>query len=219
MSKEEVLNRLRECIFKLDIEGIRQACQDALAAGISPTVAVTEGMAKGMDIVGKKYEAGEYFLSELIMAGETMKEGMKILEPHLKEDKIPRLGKVVLATVQGDLHDIGKNVCATLLSAAGFKVIDLGVDVPTQRILETVRLQKPDILGMSSLLTVTMSEMENVIKELEEVGLRDKVKVIVGGAPLSDSYAKEIGADAYASDAVSGVNVCKEWISQRTSKP
>jgi 5-methyltetrahydrofolate--homocysteine methyltransferase len=212
MKRKEILNRLRECIVNLDIEGIKQACQNALAAGIPPLEAVTEGMAKGMDVVGEKYEAREYFLAELIMAGEVMKEGMKILEPYLKEAKIEKLGKVVLGTVRGDLHDIGKNIVATLLGAAGFEVIDLGVDVPAEKFLETVRTQKPDILGMSALLTATMSEMENVIRELEKAGQRDKVKVIVGGAPLTEEYAKKIRADAYAPDAVACVNMCKKWI-------
>lgn len=213
MGEEEILNRLRECIINLDIDGIKQACQGALAAGISPIKAVTEGMAKGMDVVGEKYEAGEYFLAELIMAGEVMKEGMKILEPYLKGAKVQKLGEIVLGTVKGDLHDIGKNIVATLLSAAGFEVIDLGVDVPAERFLEIVYTRKPDILGMSALLSVTMPEMENVIKELEKARQRDKVKVIVGGAPLTEEYAKKIGADAYAPDAVSGVNICKKWVS------
>lgn len=215
MKDKEILNRLRECIVKLDIEGIGQACQDALAIGIPPVKAITEGMAKGMNLVGEKYEAGEYFLSELIMAGEVMKEGMKILEPHLKETEIKKLGKVVLVTVKGDLHDIGKNIVGTLLGAAGFEVIDLGVDVPAEKMLETVRTQKPDILAMSALVTTTMPEMENVIRQLKKAGQRRKVKVIVGGAPLTEGYAEIIGADAYAPDALAGVNICKKWISQK----
>jgi len=212
MKEKDILNRLRECIVNLDIEVIKQLCQDALDAGIPPIEVVTEGMAKGMDAVGERYEAGEYFLAELIMAGEVMKEGMKILEPYLKEAKVEKLGKIVLGTVKGDLHDIGKNIVATLLSAAGFEVIDLGVDVPAKQFLETVGIQKPDILGMSALLTVTMPEMENVIKELKKTGQRDKVKIIVGGAPLTEEYAKKIGADACAPDAVAGVGICKKWI-------
>jgi len=213
MSEKEILNRLKECIVKLDIEEIKQACEDALASGISPVKAITEGMAKGMNVVGEKYEAGEYFLSELIMAGEVMKEGMKILEPHLKGREMKKLGKVILATVKGDLHDIGKNIVATLLNVSGFEIIDLGVDVPSEKILETVRTQKPDILAMSALITTTMPEMESVIKQLKKAGQRNKVKVIVGGAPLTAGYAEIIGADAYAPDALAGVNICKKWIS------
>ncbi|MEM2935552.1 MAG: corrinoid protein [Candidatus Bathyarchaeia archaeon] len=212
MKEETILKRLQDCIVNLDIDGIGKAAQDALDAGIPPVKAVTEGMAKGMDIVGQKYEAKEYFLAELIMAGEVMKEGMKVLEPHLKGGEVKTLGKVAVGTVRGDLHDIGKNIVATLLGAAGFDVIDLGVDVTPEQFVEVVRTQKPKIIGMSALLTVTMPEMENVIKELKKAGLRDQVKIIVGGAPLTEDYAKKIGADAYAPNAVAGVNICKKWV-------
>ena len=212
VKEEKILKRLQDCIVNLDIDGIGKAAQDALDAGIPPVKAVTEGMAKGMDIVGQKYEAKEYFLAELIMAGEVMKEGMKVLEPHLKGVDVRTLGKVAVGTVRGDLHDIGKNIVATLLGAAGFDVIDLSVDVTPEQFVEAVRTQKPKIIGMSALLTVTMPEMENVIKELKKAGLRDKVKIIVGGAPLTEDYAKKIGADAYAPNAVAGVNMCKKWV-------
>jgi len=212
MKEEKILKRLQDCIVNLDIDGIGKAAQDALDAGISPVRAVTEGMAKGMDIVGQKYEAKEYFLAELIMAGEVMKEGMKVLEPHLKGIDVRTLGKVAVGTVRGDLHDIGKNIVATLLGAAGFDVIDLGVDVTPEQFVEAVRTQKPKIIGMSALLTVTMPEMENVVKELKKAGLRGQVKIIVGGAPLTEDYAKKIGADAYASNAVAGVTICKKWV-------
>jgi 5-methyltetrahydrofolate--homocysteine methyltransferase len=212
MSKDEILRRLRDSVVELDIEGVKQSCKDALAKGIPPIKVVTEGMAKGMDIVGQKYEAKEYFLAELIMAGEVMKEGMKIVEPRLKESDVKRLGRIAVGTVKGDLHDIGKNIFATLLTAAGFEVIDLGVNVPPEKFVEAVREQKPQILGLSALLTVTMQELENIIKMLEEADLRSQVKIIIGGAPLSDKYAEKIGADAYAPDAVAGVNICKKWV-------
>lgn len=213
MAKEkEILNRLIDCIVNLDIDGVQQACKDALAAGIPPFRAVMEGLAKGMDVVGQKYEAKEYFLAELIMAGETMKEGMTILQPHLKPGDLKVTGKVIIGTVRGDLHDIGKNIVATLLKAAGFDTIDIGTDVPAEKFVEAVRERKPDIMGMSALLTVTMTEMETVIKELKKAGLRDKVKVIIGGAPITSDYAKKIGADAAAKNAVEGVNICKTWM-------
>ncbi|WXG39325.1 MAG: corrinoid protein [Candidatus Freyarchaeum deiterrae] len=212
MSKDDVLRRLRDSVVDLDIEGAKQACKDALTKGIPPIKAVTEGMAKGMDIVGQKYEVKEYFLAELIMAGEVMKEGMKILEPYLKDSDVKMLGRIVVGTVKGDLHDIGKNIFVTLLIAAGFEVIDLGVNVPAEKFAEAVREQKPQILGLSALLTVTMLELDNIMKELKEEGLRSQVKIIVGGAALNEVYAKKIGADAYAPDAVAGVNICKKWI-------
>lgn len=212
MKEKEILERLRDSVVNLDINGAEQACKDALAANIPPYKAVMDGMAKGMEIVGQKYEAKEYFLAELIMAGEVMKEGMKILEPYLKKGDLKITGKVIIGTVRGDLHDIGKNIVVTLLKAASFEVIDLGVDVPAEKFVKAAREHKPDILAISALLTVTMPEMETVIKEIEKSGLRSKVKVIIGGAPITTEYAKKIGADAAAKDAVEGVNRCKMWM-------
>ena len=212
VGERKILDRLRDSVVYLDIEGVQRGCKGALESGIPPYKAVVDGMARGMEIVGQKYEAGEYFLGELIMAGETMKEGMKILEPHLKAGDMKTTGEVVIGTVRGDLHDIGKNVVVTLLKAAGFEVTDLGVDVPVEKFVEAVRGHKPDILAMSTLLTVTMPEMENVIEEIEKAGLRGKVKVIIGGAPITPEYAEKIDADAAAKDAVEGVNLCKAWM-------
>lgn len=211
-NEEEILARLRDAIVNLDIEAVQKAAKEALEAGIPAYRAVIEGMAKGMEIVGQKYEAGEYFLAELIMAGETMKEGMTVLEPHLKAGDIKTAGKVVIGTVRGDLHDIGKNVVVTLLKAANFEVIDLGVDVSPEQFIEAVKKHNPDIIAMSALLTTTMVEMESVIEGLKKSGLRDKVKIIIGGAPITPEYAEKIGADAAAKDAVEGVRVCSEWM-------
>jgi len=215
MRKQEVLARLRDCVVNLDIDGVKRAAREALEAGVTPYEAIMEGMAKGMEVVGQKYEAGEYFLAELIMAGETMKEGLSVLEPYMKTGDMKHIGKVVIGTVEGDLHDIGKNVVITLLTASGFEVIDLGVDVPAEKFVEAVKQYKPDIVAMSALLTTTMVNMAKVIKALEQAGLRDKVKIIVGGAPLTEEYAKQIGADAYGRDAVEGVNICKKWVSKK----
>jgi len=214
VDEREILDRLRDSIVNLDIEGVRKACKDAVESGIPPYKAVIDGMAKGMEIVGQKYEANEYFLAELIMAGETMKEGMKILEPHLKAGDVKATGRVVIGTVKGDLHDIGKNIVVTLLEAAGFDVIDLGIDVSAEKFVEAVKNNSSDIVAMSALLTTTMTEMENIIKEIEKAGLRDKVKVIIGGAPITPDYARKIGADAAAKDAVEGVKICKAWMRQ-----
>jgi len=216
MSKEEeILTRLRDAIVNLDIEAVQKAAKDAIEAGIPAYKAVIDGMAKGMEIVGQKYEDGEYFLAELIMAGETMKEGMAILEPHLKAGDIETAGKVVIGTVRGDLHDIGKNVVVTLLKAANFEVIDLGVDVSPEQFVEAVKKHNPDIVAMSALLTTTMIEMENVIESLKKNGLRDKVKIIIGGAPITPEYAEKIGADAAARDAVEGVRICSGWMKSK----
>jgi 5-methyltetrahydrofolate--homocysteine methyltransferase len=213
MSEQEILNRLRDSIVNLDIEGIKKTSEDALKAKIPPFDAVMKGMAKGMDIVGQKYENHEYFLAELIMAGEVMKEGMNILEPYFKAGDYKSTGKVVIGTVKGDLHDIGKNIAITLLKAGGFEVIDLGVDVPPEKFLNAIREHSPDIVGMSALLTTTMMEMKTTIQKIKKAGLREKLKIIIGGAPITEKFAKEIDADAAAGNAVEGANLCKEWLS------
>ncbi|MEM0049351.1 MAG: corrinoid protein [Candidatus Bathyarchaeia archaeon] len=212
MSWEEILGNIKSAIVNLDIENIQRLCLEAIKAGIPAYDIIMKGFSKGLEIVGENYERGEYYLAELVVAGETVKEGMKVLEPYLKGDEAQKIGKVVIGTVRGDLHDIGKNIVAILLKASGFDVIDLGVDVPPERFVEAVREHKPDIVAMSALLTTTMNEMENVIKALKEAGLRNNVKVIIGGAPVTDEFAKKIGADAAAKDAVEGVNICKSWL-------
>ncbi len=211
-SEKEILVKLRDAIVNLDIDGVKKASEDAISSGIPAYKAVIDGMAKGMEIVGQKYEDGEYFLAELIMAGETMKEGMTVLEPHLKSGDIKSAGKIVIGTVRGDLHDIGKNVVMTLLKAANFEVIDLGVDVSAEQFVNAVKENSPDIVAMSALLTTTMIEMEGIIKGLQKAGLRKKVKIIIGGAPITPEYAEKIGADAAAKDAVEGVRTCTQWM-------
>jgi 5-methyltetrahydrofolate--homocysteine methyltransferase len=212
VSEDEILLNLQDAIVNLDIDGVKKASEEALSSGLPAYKAVVDGMAKGMEIVGQKYEDGEYFLAELIMAGETMKEGMMVLEPHLKAGDIKIAGKVVIATVRGDLHDIGKNVVVTLMKAANFEIIDLGVDIKAEQFVEAVKEYNPDIVAMSALLTTTMIEMETVVKKLKEAGLRENIKIIIGGAPITPEYAKKIGADAAAKDAVEGVRKCNEWV-------
>lgn len=210
--KEEILGKLRDGIVSFDIGLVQTACKEAIDAGIPAYEAITNGLSKGMDIVGQKYENNEYFLAELIVAGETMKEGVKVLEPYLRSGRMKSTGKVVIGTVRGDLHDIGKNVVVMLLEAAGFEVTDLGVDVSPERFVEAVKNSEPDIVGMSALLTTTMVEMERVIEALKSAGLRDRVKIVVGGAPITQEYAEKIGADAAAKTAVEGVSLCKSWL-------
>jgi 5-methyltetrahydrofolate--homocysteine methyltransferase len=210
-ARSEILQRLSDAIVELDIDAIPRLCEEALEAGVPAHEAVIEGMAKGMEVVGQKYEDGEYYLAELIMAGETMKEGMAVVEPHLKPGDMSSAGRCVIGTVKGDLHDIGKNVFASLLKAQNYEVIDLGVDVSPEQFVEAVREHEPQLLAMSALLTTTMGGMGSVIAELEGQGLRDGVKVIVGGAPMTQEFAEEIGADAVASDAVMGVRIVSRW--------
>lgn len=212
MTDEELLAGVRDAIVNLDIEGVKKASEEALKKGIPAYRVVTEGMARGMEVVGQKYEDGEYYLAELIMAGETMKEGMAVVEPHLEVGDIGSAGKCVIGTVRGDLHDIGKNVTVTLLKAANFDVVDLGVDASAEQFVEAVKENEVDIVAMSALLTTTMVEMRNVVEGLEEAGLRKNVKVVIGGAPITPEYAAEIGADAAAVDAVDGVRICSGWM-------
>lgn len=211
MEREAILKKLEQAIVDFDTATVQEACREALEKDIAAYDIVTQGMAKGMEIVGQKYESGDFFISELIMAGETMKEGMRIVRPHLRsEEAVPR-GMVVIGTVQGDLHDLGKNIVATLLRASGFQVIDLGFDVAPQRFVEETRNSKPNIVGMSALLTTTMVNIDTTIGELGKAKLRQQVKVIVGGAAISSEYARKAGADASANDAVKGVAICKKW--------
>ncbi len=211
-SEGEILVRLRDAIVELDIPGLHEACEEAITAGIPAHRAVIGGMAKGMEIVGEKYEEGEYYLAELIMAGETMREGMVVLEPHLVAGEVSRAGKAVIGTVKRDLHDIGKNVFLTLPRAANYEVIDLGVDVFPEAFLEAIKEHSPDILAMSALLTTTMVEMEDVVAKLESEGIREGLKILIGGAPITNDYAERIGADAAARDAVDGVRIVNGWI-------
>ena len=211
MSEPEILNRVLNSVVTLSTREIIRACQDAVNAGVAPH-RIVDQIGRGAESVGKKYENGEYFLSELVMAGEVMKEGMRVVEPHLRIGDVKRIGKVAIGTVRGDIHDIGKNIVAMLLRAANFEVADLGSDVPPGKFVETARAAEPQIIGMSSLLSTTMQEMDNVVRDLERAKLRERVKIIIGGNPVTDDFAKKIRADAYGKDAVMGIKICKNWV-------
>ncbi len=214
MQEQEILDALRDAIVAIDLAKVREVSEEALAEGILALRAINDGMIRGMQTVGEKFQTGEYFLTELIAAGAAMEEGLKILEPHIKKGESRKIGTIVLGTVEGDLHSIGKDIVRMLLRSAGFEVIDLGVDVPAQKFIEAVRIRKPGILGMSALITPTMPEMKKVIGELEKNGLKLSLRIIVGGAPVTEEYAQTVGADAYGSDAMAGVNICKEWVTR-----
>ncbi|OYT30637.1 MAG: cobalamin-binding protein [Thermofilum sp. ex4484_79] len=210
---EKILNQIKESFLSFDFDGTKELVRKALEEDkIDPIEIIEKSLRPAMEIVGDKFEKGEFFLSELVVAGDLFKEIMdELIKPKLKKAE-KELGTIVIGTVRGDLHDIGKNIVATMLEVAGFKVIDLGVDVSPEAFVEAVKKYNPDIVGMSALLTTTMIEMENVIKELEKAGVRDKVKVIVGGAAVTDEFAKKIGADAYGKDAVEAVEICKKLL-------
>jgi 5-methyltetrahydrofolate--homocysteine methyltransferase len=211
MEDKNILDEITRSLAEIDFEANPIACKDAIAANI-PSKEIIDALSKGMNIIGKKFEVKEYFLSELIMAGEMFREAQEIIGPYIKKGDVKVPGKVVIGTVEGDLHDIGKNIVVVLLRAKGFEVTDLGVNVPSNEFIDAVRKDKPDVLGMSALLRATVPQMSAVIKQLEKKELRDSVKVIVGGLPLNEEYAKRLGADYYAKDAWLGVGIIKKAV-------
>jgi len=216
VTKEQILDNLKDAIVRFDIDNIRALAEDALKQGVSAYEGVISGMAKGMEVVGQKYQAGEFFLPELVMAGETFKEGMKVFGAHLSPSEIASQGRVVIGTVEGDLHDIGKNIVASMVEASGFEIHDLGVDVTAGRFLEKARSVSADVVAMSALLSTTFPHMREVIDAIR--GGQIASKTLVGGAPLNNEIAKSMGADGYGRDAVEGANICKQWTAKKSPK-
>ena len=200
-------------IFDSILEGSQKVTvvkvQQALDAGINPGVILNDGMVAAMAEVGRLFEEGEYFVPEMLIAARAMQNGLAVLKPHLASANVKSQGKVVAGTVKGDLHDIGKNLVCMMLEGAAFEIVDLGSDVTPEKFVEAVRSTGADVICMSALLTTTMPNMKTTIEALKTAGLRDKVKVMVGGAPLTDQYAREIGADGYAADASRAVALAK----------
>jgi corrinoid protein of di/trimethylamine methyltransferase len=211
-------DRLYEQMAQAVIDGLpdtaRQLAEQALSQGMDPLEAINRGYKPGMDVVGAGFANGDLFIPDLIMSGEAMKAAIAALEGELTKRKQQRdvLGRVVIGTVQGDIHEIGKTLVATMLAANGFEVHDLGVDVSSQKFVDKVREVDADVLGLSALLTTTILNQETVILNLKEAGLRDRVKVIIGGVPASAEWAAEIGADAYAENATEAVTAVKELV-------
>ncbi len=194
------IDEIYEAVLDGDMRATPEYVQAALDAGVSASAILQEGMIAAMNEVGRLFEEDEYFVPEMLIAARAMKAGLSILRPFLVDAGIEPVGKVVLGTVQGDMHDIGKNLVGMMLEGAGFEIVDLGTDVAPAQFVEAVR-NGVDILGLSALLTTTLSSMESTIKAIEEAGLRGAVKLMVGGAPVRDGYARKIGADGYAPDA------------------
>ena len=197
-----LLEQLQQSVIDGEEEATIALVQQALAEGLPADRILKEGLIAAMAKVGELFEAGEYFVPDMLIAAHAMKSGLTILRPRLAEAKVQSIGKVVLGTVQGDLHDIGKNLVGMMLEGAGFEVIDLCVDVSPQKFAEAVKEHRPQFVGCSALLTTTMPRMKDVIAELDRSGLRDAVKVMIGGAPITQQYADDIGADIFAPDAV-----------------
>ena len=211
MTKEELLSEIKSALVEFEVDLLKVKAQEALDQGVDAEEIISV-LSEGMDVVGEKYQAGEYFVTSLIIAGETMKEALEVLEPHLCGQGGAKRGKIVMATVAGDIHDIGKNIFTTLMGTAGFEVIDLGVDVSAETIVAAVREHSPDILGLSALLTTNLEQFPLIVEMLEKEGLRSMVKIVVGGATVTDEFAKGAGVDALAKSAVEGVNICKAWV-------
>jgi len=209
---EEVLKKLFDAVLEGDFEGVKINLQAALDAKLDPTVILNDGMIAAMREVGVRFEEGEYYVPEMLIAARAMQSGMAILKPYLLQAERKSSGKVVIGTVKGDLHDIGKNLVALMLEGAGFEIKDLGVDVPIEDFIRVVQEEQPDIVAMSALLTTTMPMMKQTIDAFETAGLRDKVKFIIGGAPVTEIYAKQIGADGFSTDASRAVNVAKSLV-------
>lgn len=210
---EDILNRLKEAVINYDVDETVKVAQEVIETGFDPLKAIEEGLAAGLQVIGDKFGRGEIFLPMLMISAEATKKALAILEPAVANGKSRKvLGKVVIGTVEGDIHDIGKSIVAAMLTANGFEVHDVGCDVPTSKFIEKVKEVNPDIIGMSALLTTTMPKMTEVINALKKEGLREKVKVMVGGAPVSAAWAEQIGADTYGEDAMAAVDVVKKLL-------
>ncbi|MGC8838492.1 MAG: corrinoid protein [Anaerolineae bacterium] len=208
----DVLERLAKEIYNGNAEAVVALTKEALDAGLSPEEILNQGMIVGMDAVGRDFRDGILFVPEVLIAARAMHAGMNILRPLLTEAESHSKGTVVLGTVRGDLHDIGKNLVGMMMEGAGFQVVDLGTDVPPEKFVEAAKEHNAKIVGMSALLTTTMTEMPNVIAALKEAGLRESVKVMVGGAPVTQRFADEIGADGYAPNASAAVEKARELL-------
>ena len=208
-----VLATIAEALIEGDAPRVKRLTEQALEEGIPPIDVVNSGLVKGMDVVGEKFRVMEISVPEVLISARAMHTGLEILKPLLSEHNVEPCGTFMIGTVKGDIHDIGKNLVCMLMEGAGFKVIDLGVDIPPQTFVEEVREKTPDIVGMSALLTVTMQEMAEIIKAIKKAGLRDTVKIMVGGAPVTQEFSDTIGADAYGEDARDAVEKAKALLS------
>lgn len=212
MSREEILTGLTEAVIEGDDDLVVELTQKAVDAGIEPLVIINEALTKGIRIVGEYFGSGQYFLPDLLLGAKAMDAGVKLLEPLLLGTSREFYGKVLMGTVQGDLHEIGKNIVGMMLKTSGFEVIDLGVDVPASKFIDKIKELKPNVIGISALLTTTIGRQKEIIEVLTEEGLRDQVKIMIGGAPINQAWAEKIGADGYAEDAITAVEVCKKLV-------
>jgi 5-methyltetrahydrofolate--homocysteine methyltransferase len=209
-----LLEEISIALQKGDGAKVATLAEQAVSAKVVPKDVLDKGLIAGMNVIGQKYKHHEIFLPEVLLAAKAMYAGMDVLKPLFLKDEVPTLGKVVIGTVQGDIHDIGKNLVAIMLRGAGFEVVDLGNDVPAEKFVEVAAGEKAGVIGMSALLTTTMPAMKGVVEQLKKKGLDGKIKTIIGGAPVSADYARHIGADAYGYDSMNAV----EWIKKFTAQ-
>jgi methanogenic corrinoid protein MtbC1 len=213
---DNIIAQLKDAMQGLDMDAAVKATNDVVKTQSKATVKeAVEAVTQALQLVGKRFQDGEWFLSELVYAGEIAKEVMALLSPLMQAEASQSQGTVVIGTVAGDLHDLGKNIFINYARSAGFKVIDLGVDVPTVKFASAVKEHQPMVLGMSCLLTSTEKELGRVVDELKKQGLREKVKIVIGGAALSERTARDVGADVFAPDAITGLDTIKKWSAAR----
>lgn len=208
----EILEKISTAILEGDAESTPGLAQKAIDQGLAPKTILDDGLVVGMNEVGARFKRGDMFVPEVLMSADAMQAGLEVLRPLLASAGVKMLGTVLLGTVKGDLHDIGKNLVGMMCEGAGFDVIDLGFNVPPEKFIEAIKAHQPDIVGMSALLTTTMRSMGHTIKAIEEAGLRDQVKIMVGGAPVDRDFAERIGADGYGSNAVGGSEQAKRFV-------
>jgi corrinoid protein of di/trimethylamine methyltransferase len=209
---DDILTQITDSLAACEPERTVELTRQALEGGSEPIAIIDRGLVPGMEMVGEKFQAGEYFLPQMVIAANAMQTAMELLEPelHARRQVVETAGTMVIGTVEGDIHEIGKSLVATMMSANGFRVYDLGVDVSPRAFVDTIKETKADLLGLSALLTTTMVAQQETIQALKEAGIRDQVKVLVGGAPVTPEFAEAIGADGYAEDAVSAVALARE---------
>lgn len=213
MEKEELLRQIADAVVEMEEDTVEELAQQSLTAGIDAYETIDLGLAKGMERAGQLFDEEEYFVPELLMCSDAMNVGIDVLKPHLKSENVSKKGKVVIGVVEGDTHDIGKNLVRLMMETGGFEVLDLGRDIPPAEFVSKAEEYGADIIGIATLMTTTMPGMKEVVDILANNGIRDKFKVIVGGGPISPAFAKKIGADGYARNAADAVKVAEKLLS------
>jgi 5-methyltetrahydrofolate--homocysteine methyltransferase len=211
----DILETIREMVVGGKFKDIEEQVQEAVDSGTDLNRLINDALISAMDIVGKRFADGDIYVPEMLVSAKTMKQGLDIIKPLLTSGEAEHRGTIVMGTVKGDLHDIGKNLVIMMMEGAGFRIVDMGVDVKIEDLIDTVKKEEADVLGLSALLTTTMPEMQKVIAALDEAGLRNQLKVIVGGAPIDQRFADEIGADGFGADAVEAVQLAREMVAAK----